>query len=111
MSRSFLIITAIFFVLVLLPVAKAQAADCMVIYGGGPIDCNKPTATPTPTANPAPTKPATTKKTTALPAQTKGGLPITKPVPTKTATATGPEAFGLIGLIPAAAAGFWLRKK
>jgi|GEM_PF-4348100 len=106
MYRSFLIIAAIFFTLILLPTQSAQAAECPVVYGGGKVICGTPTATPTP----APTQPVSNTKT-VLPQQTKGGLPINKPTPTKTAPATGPEVFGLIGLIPAAAAGFYLRKK
>ncbi len=59
-----------------------------------------PIVTPKPTAQPA--KQQTT---------TKGGLPVYPPTQTKTTPPTGPEALALIGLIPAAGAGFWLKKK
>jgi len=110
MHRTFLLIGLLFFSLFVLPVAKAQAEDCPIIYGGGKIDCSKPTPTTTPV--PAQKLPTTTvKQTQTLPAQTKGGLPIQQPAPLKTTPATGPEALGLIGLIPAAATGLWLRRK
>jgi len=113
MYRFLLITTILFSLLLLLPAQKAQAADCPIVYGGGKVDCNKltPTATPVPTQPVTNTKPAASPKPATLPTQTKGGLPINKPVQTTTAPATGPEAFGLIGLLPAAAAGFWLRRK
>jgi hypothetical protein len=78
----------------------AFAADCTIIYGGGVIDCSS-TITPTPTSQ------TSAKNQT----QTKGGLPVHKPTDAKKTPATGPETIGLIGLIPAAAAGFFLRKK
>lgn len=44
-------------------------------------------------------------------ATTKGGLPV-MPAPTMTKTpSTGPEMLGLLGLIPAAAGGLFLRKR
>ncbi|MEK7572095.1 MAG: hypothetical protein AAB553_07530 [Patescibacteria group bacterium] len=42
---------------------------------------------------------------------TKGGLPIHEPTQTRQTPSTGPEALALFGLIPAGAAGMWLRKK
>jgi hypothetical protein len=101
MSRFLLLITVLSFSL-LFPL-KAEAADCTVLYGGGKIACAQPTPTVTPTP------PAGAKLPT--PAKTKGGLPVHSPAAVKTTPATGPEAFGLLGLIPAAAAGFWLRNK
>ena len=92
------------FISLVLSARPAYAADCNVVYGGGRIECvqNKitsPTATPTPTTPPPPAN------------QSKGGLPIQPAPVTKTTPATGPEALGLISLIPMAAAGFYLRKK
>lgn len=44
-------------------------------------------------------------------ATTKGGLPVMKAPPIKETPATGPEMLSLFGLIPAGAAGFYLRRK
>ena len=55
-------------------------------------------------ATPQPTNPPTTK----------GGLPVVSPVPPKNGQKTpetGPETLALIGLLPTAAAGFYLRRK
>jgi len=73
------------------------ADTCTIMYGGGETDCK---ITPTP----APTQSNSTQTT-------KGGLTVQKPSNTIKTPATGPEAIGLISLIPAAAAGFYLRKK
>jgi len=42
---------------------------------------------------------------------TKGGLKVLPPTQAKTTPPTGPEAFALIGLFPAGAFGYFLRKK
>jgi hypothetical protein len=99
----------------------AYAAECTVIYGGGEIPCaTTPTPVkdqPTPTPTKAGTKPtATPTKTPAKPQPTnppttKGGLPVHPPTQTKTTPPTGPEALSVIGLIPMAAAGWYIRKK
>lgn len=47
----------------------------------------------------------------ATPQTSKGGLPVYQPTQTKKTPDTGPEMLALFGLVPAAAAGFWLRKK
>ncbi len=49
--------------------------------------------------------------TTSNSTSTKGGLPIYAPSNTKTTPDTGPEAWALIGLLPAGALGVWLRRK
>lgn len=46
-----------------------------------------------------------------VPQTTKGGMPVYQPGPVQTTPPTGPEALPLLGLIPAAIAGFALRKK
>lgn len=81
------------------------ADDCTIIYGGGEIKCEatqsadkKITATST---EPVVTNPPTTK----------GGLPVDTPPPATQTPGTGPEALGLLSLIPAAAAGIFLRRK
>lgn len=48
---------------------------------------------------------------TAQPNTTKGGLAVYPPSQTKTTPQTGPEVLALIGLLPAGAVGFWLRRK
>lgn len=48
---------------------------------------------------------------TSHPNITKGGLAVYPPSNTKTTPQTGPEAFALIGLLPAGAVGFWLRRQ
>ena len=85
----------LFFTLIIV-VKPTLAADCTVVYGGGTIDCSK--ITPTPVA------------TQTTQTQTKGGLQVKKPTNASKTPATGPEALGLISLVPMAAAGFWLRK-
>jgi len=55
--------------------------------------------------------PTPTKAQAQLPDQTKGGLPV-KPEPNiSKSPKTGPELLALIGLIPVAASGFYLRRK
>lgn len=49
--------------------------------------------------------------TPANPKTTKGGLPVYPPTKAKTTPETGPEALSLIGLIPTALGGIFLRKK
>lgn len=58
------------------------------------------------TVTPLPTKPQTQAGQT-----TKGGLPVLPKAQTKQTPQTGPEALGLVGLLPAAGLGYWLRKK
>lgn len=56
-------------------------------------------------------KPKPTPTKMQLPDQTKGGLPV-KPQPNVSKSPkTGPELLALIGLLPAAGAGFFLRRK
>lgn len=116
MKHVFLWATILSLMLIFTPL-PAHADDCVIVYGGGKMDC--PQTSPTP-ATGAPTNTTSTVQTTPTPTphqtfptvtQTKGGLTVQQPVKTKTTPATGPEVFSLIGLIPAAAAGFWLRKK
>src|ERR1041385_727560 len=97
MYRLFLLITVGLFSFLYLPVTLALAADCTIVYGGGQIDC--PKTSPTPTMTPAPiTIPQN-------PTQTKGGLPIQQPTHPQTTPPTGPEALGIISLLPMAAGG------
>jgi uncharacterized repeat protein (TIGR01451 family) len=42
---------------------------------------------------------------------TKGGLPVLEAPPMKETPPTGPEMLSLVGLIPAAGFGFWLRRR
>jgi uncharacterized repeat protein (TIGR01451 family) len=49
--------------------------------------------------------------TTVIPETTKGGQPIYQAPKSEKSPDTGPEIFGLIGLIPSAAAGLFLRNK
>jgi hypothetical protein len=84
--------------------------DCTIIYGGGETNCKaatnagkQTTATPTPAQD---NKPQPTNAPT-----TKGGLPVYKPTQTTQTPETGPEAYALISLVPAAALGFYLRSK
>jgi len=105
--RNFLLIVGIvastFLTLLSNPVYAAD--DCTIIYGGGEIKCQAtPSANQT---NPAP--PPTTVN--QPPATTKGGLPVYTPTPATQTPGTGPEALGLLSLIPAAAAGIFLRRK
>lgn len=90
------------------PVSFAQTSKCTIIYGGGEIDCEA-TVTATAKTTPTPTsrKPATQSGTTT----TKGGLPVHEPTNATETPATGPETLALVTLLPAAAAGFYLRKK
>ena len=76
---------------------------CTPILGGGEYAC---TASISPTPTESEITPSPTKKQT-----TKGGLTVEKPSKTKTTPSTGPEALSLLGLIPVAAAGFYLRRK
>lgn len=78
---------------------------CKPIFGGGEFTCeHQTTSTPTPTKS-APTATPSPKQ------QTKGGLPVEKQSKAKSTPATGPEIWTLIGLIPAAGIGLWLRRK
>ena len=94
----------------------AFAQNCDIVYGGGQIDCGlTDTPTPsqtnqaTPTATPKPKQPTVTP--TPQKTQTKGGQTVAPASTVKTTPPTGPEALGLISLIPMAAAGFYLRRK
>ncbi|HEX8931555.1 MAG TPA: hypothetical protein VF810_00190 [Patescibacteria group bacterium] len=89
------------FLVVFAPINQAQAVDCKVVYGGGSIDCAQ--NSPTPTSTPL--------KQIMQPNQTKGGLTVYKQTPPPATPATGPEALSLIGLIPMAVGGLYLRKK
>lgn len=89
----------------------SAATDCDVVYGGGEINCEAtPSAavkmSPTPTRVPVQKPAASSGQNT-----TKGGLPVYEPTKATETPSTGPEAFGLITLLPAAAAGIWLRRK
>ncbi|MDP3988091.1 MAG: hypothetical protein Q8P80_03010 [Candidatus Levybacteria bacterium] len=48
---------------------------------------------------------------TQIPTTTKGGLKVLQPQPVTTTPSTGPEMLPLIGLIPTALAGLFLRKR
>lgn len=99
----------------------SYAAECTIIYGGGTIPCattptpksDKPTATPTVNKQPTatPTKAPTNQPNPTNPPTTKGGLPVHSPTQAKTTPPTGPEALTLIGLIPVAGMGIYLRRK
>lgn len=106
-KRTALLGTLLFLTLLVNP---AQAAEkCTIIYGGGEIECEATvSATAKPTATPRPGQTATT---TSGQGTTKGGLAVQEPTNVKQTPATGPEILGLAALIPAAAAGFYLRKK
>jgi hypothetical protein len=96
----------------LVPQALAQTPtpECTIIYGGGEVDCAQvASATATGTVTPSPTRKP--QPTTPTPAQTKGGLKVQPPSKATTTPATGPEMLGIIALVPAAAAGLWLRRK
>ena len=120
MNRFFLVfgIALLSFFSLFAPVAFS-ANECTVIYGGGEIDC-KATITATAKVTPSPTrslekKPATESGQTSPSANaeqtTKGGLPVYEPTKADVTPPTGPEALALVTLIPAAALGFYLRKK
>lgn len=110
------------------PIESEQTPTCTIIYGGGEIECDatasattKPTAAPTTQANKQPTTPSAGQGSSnegSGQGTTKGGLPagrqgvsVQKPTNPKETPATGPETLGLLALLPAAAAGFYLRKK
>lgn len=103
MNRHVVIAILTLFLTLIFVTKTASAAECTIIYGGGVIDCSK--ITPTPLISPTTQTPQ--KKQT----ETKGGFAVQKTSTPSTTPATGPEAFGLISLIPAAAAGFYLRRK
>lgn len=94
--------------------AFAASTDCKPLYGGGVTKeqtCTKvalPTAKVNAKATPTPIK---AKPTPVKSSTTKGGLPILSPTPTKRTPSTGPEVLGLIALAPAAALGYYLRRK
>lgn len=84
-------------VLLTVAINPVFAADgCTIIYGGGEIKCDATQSA----------QPVTTNTTT-----TKGGLPVYAPAQATNTPGTGPEALGLLSLIPAAAAGIFLRRK
>lgn len=98
------------FTLSLPAVVYAQTPTCTMVYGGGETQCQasgsaNTSATPTPVVTNSPSNTNNSGQTT------KGGLPVYSPSTTSQTPPTGPEALSLLGLIPAAAAGFWLRKK
>jgi uncharacterized repeat protein (TIGR01451 family) len=69
---------------------------------------------PTPGTNPPTTKggqPVNPGTTTVNPPTTKGGLPVYPPTTATTTPKTGPESLALIGLIPSALGGLYLRRK
>lgn len=99
MYKVFFILTLSLFFIFSLSASSALAADCTIIYGGGQMNC------PTPT--PTPVHPTFANNMN----QTKGGLPVYNTSNAQTTPGTGPEMFGLISLIPAAGAGFWLKRK
>lgn len=99
--------------------STVYAADsgCKPLYGGGATKeqaCNGKSSAAN-KVTPAPTKAKTQAKPTPTPAKTgnttKGGLPVVSPTPVKKTPSTGPEMLGIIALVPAAATGFYLRKK
>lgn len=65
---------------------------------------------PTPTLVPT-TKGGNPEVTVVNPPITKGGLPVYPPTKATTTPQTGPEALSLIGLIPTALGGIFLRRK
>lgn len=83
----------------------AQTPTCAIIYGGGEIQCAA-TISADMTITTTPTPLITNSEQT-----TKGGLPVYQPSPNTQSPSTGPEVLGFIGLIPAAAVGFYLRHK
>jgi hypothetical protein len=98
------------------------AQNCKPLYGGGVTKeqaCEgekliAPTGNTPAKATPTPKKalPTQAKKPTQKPGTTtKGGLPVLSPTPQKATPSTGPEILGIIALAPAAALGFYLRKK
>ncbi len=104
--------------------ANAATPTCEPVFGGGEVDCRptitkeptkQPTATHAPSATPTltPTKtPTPTLTPTPAPQTvTKGGLAVNPPAQATTTPKTGPEMFSLIGLLPAAGIGVWLRRK
>lgn len=100
------------------PSTFAQTPTCTVYYGGGEVNCDATVSAatkPTVTATPAPATGSASNQTGQM---TKGGLPagrqdqpVYPPAPAKETPATGPEAFALALLIPAAAAGWYLRRQ
>lgn len=118
LMRKNIIIAGLTLSLFLLASGKSvfAADDCTIIYGGGEIKCQatqNANKTITATSTQPVTTPTTGSASNAANAgqTTKGGLPVYSPTPATETPGTGPEAFGLISLIPAAAAGLYLRKK
>jgi uncharacterized repeat protein (TIGR01451 family) len=70
--------------------------------------CIEKGMTPQTTKGGQPVNPGTT---TVNPPTTKGGLPVYPPTTAKTTPQTGPESLALIGLIPSALGGLYLRRK
>lgn len=108
MDKFFVIITVLSFAFGVFP-TTAFAQNCKQLYGGGITTeqyCEgKQLTVPTKTvakATPTPVKKSTTSK---------GGLPVVSPTPLKTTPSTGPELLGLLGLVPAAGLGYYLRRK
>ena len=109
--RVIFLVFSILFAFTLLPAPTFAATDCTVVYGGGQVDCANITpvvTSPTPLISPISPTPQIFPTT---PTQSKGGLPIQPKTDVKTTPATGPEALSLLGFIPMAAAGFYLRNK
>ncbi len=108
MDKFFIIITILSFAFGVFPHA-AFAQNCKPLYGGGITTeqyCEgKLLTVPTKTVAKATPTPVKNTKTT------KAGLPVVSPTPLKTTPSTGPELLGLVGLIPAAGLGYYLRRK
>lgn len=100
--KKLFVFVILLFVLLVPKASAALAPDCIRVYGGG-------------------TKDNCVKMASAIPvpqygnnqggSTTKGGLPV-YPAPSMNQTpATGTEMFSLLGLLPAAGAGLFLRRK
>jgi hypothetical protein len=100
MFRLWLPLLLIFYLLSQPHAVQAATQPCKPIFGGG-IYCS---ATSIPTANKEPAG-------SSNPTMTKGGLQVHTPSQTNKTPDTGPETLALIGLLPAAGIGMWLRRK
>lgn len=128
MTKAIVIILSIVIVTFHTQATFAADSNCKPLYGGGvtkeqscdgkkiiaPAVTRKAPvkATPTPIkSGPTPLKAKPSPTPTKQSGTTKGGLTVISPTPQKTTPSTGPEMLGLIALAPAAALGFYLRKK
>lgn len=118
MKQFVLLLIGTFVFLLVTPVILAQA-PCTPLFGGGAKEDGSPycmediqTAQAAPTKAPTQQSGFTTPNDNLKPTnQTKGGFTVQSAPSVNKQPNTGPEMLGLLGLIPAAATGWYLRKK